>query len=414
MDLTLFAILKSYVNAVALHGVPVKTPMIDPQSRHWLIFDPAQNAYIDTGVAADGGAADLSGIYADIDELRGEVSSLQTADDALRQLIFDLQAVVDALPGGDVNLDSILADIAALQSSLAALNGRVGETEFDIADLQSKVAALAELIGDGGDIDLSGILAEIQALQSDFAALENGLAAEIANREQAIADKQSQLDELNSALANGLSALNNALTETNRVLSGKVTRTAAGITLNPTPLQITEVPLSAFPVLEPPIQWITGATWVSGDNISGTLGVYIGHKDENTIYVQTKTTSGGNLDEIRDAIAGLQEMVESLTDLSVDGPFPELPETLTKNTLYLVGDIPALEVWMLVNGTPKMISGNFLDLEQLEKNLKDALVAEFAEPAGRLSVYNAWLGWKNENPAANTMAFEDWLIALFH
>ena len=45
---------KRYTDSVALNGVPVRTPQIDAISKHWLVFDPVQNAFVDTGVRAVG------------------------------------------------------------------------------------------------------------------------------------------------------------------------------------------------------------------------------------------------------------------------------------------------------------------------------------------------------------------------
>ncbi|MCL2171435.1 MAG: hypothetical protein FWB71_04720 [Defluviitaleaceae bacterium] len=245
------------------------------------------------------GGGDISQIFRDILALQSEVAALQSVDGNLLQLISDLQYQIDN--PADVDFSSIMADILALQSGLSDLKGVVDTAISDFADLQFKVTALAELIGDGYDIDLSGILSDIRALQNDLSAAENNLSAEIANREQAISDKQAQIDNLNTALGNGLTMLNNAIIETNRIVGGGVTRTAQGVILNSIPLKITEVAISAFPVLNPPIEFIQGATLINGDNDSGTWGVYIGHKDADTIYVQTKTTAGGNLGLARTA-----------------------------------------------------------------------------------------------------------------
>ena len=45
---------KRYTDSVALYGVPVKTPQIDAATRRWLVFNPAGNNYIDTGIVAEG------------------------------------------------------------------------------------------------------------------------------------------------------------------------------------------------------------------------------------------------------------------------------------------------------------------------------------------------------------------------
>jgi hypothetical protein len=45
---------KKYVAAVALNGVSVNYPRIDPDTRNWLLFDPVTAAYTDSGVPAIG------------------------------------------------------------------------------------------------------------------------------------------------------------------------------------------------------------------------------------------------------------------------------------------------------------------------------------------------------------------------
>ena len=45
---------KTYADSLALHGVPVRYPEVDPITKHWRIFDPVANAYIDTGIVAEG------------------------------------------------------------------------------------------------------------------------------------------------------------------------------------------------------------------------------------------------------------------------------------------------------------------------------------------------------------------------
>jgi len=45
---------KEYADSLALNGVPVKNPQIDPVSKHWLVFNPVANTYVDTGTVAEG------------------------------------------------------------------------------------------------------------------------------------------------------------------------------------------------------------------------------------------------------------------------------------------------------------------------------------------------------------------------
>jgi len=48
VDVTTLALAKNYTNKVALNGVPVKNPRINAAG-NWEVFDPATNAYVDTG-----------------------------------------------------------------------------------------------------------------------------------------------------------------------------------------------------------------------------------------------------------------------------------------------------------------------------------------------------------------------------
>ena len=57
---------KNYTNGVALNGVPVKNPQIDPVNKHWMVFNPVANAYVDTGTVAEGKDGD-DGITPHID-----------------------------------------------------------------------------------------------------------------------------------------------------------------------------------------------------------------------------------------------------------------------------------------------------------------------------------------------------------
>jgi hypothetical protein len=54
MDGEALILAKKYADSLALNGVPVKYPQIDPVTKHWMIFDPVSNAYTDTGSSAEG------------------------------------------------------------------------------------------------------------------------------------------------------------------------------------------------------------------------------------------------------------------------------------------------------------------------------------------------------------------------
>ena len=50
---------RKYVTAVALNGVPVRTPQIDSVTKNWLVFNPVSNVYVSTGVSAEGRAPEI-------------------------------------------------------------------------------------------------------------------------------------------------------------------------------------------------------------------------------------------------------------------------------------------------------------------------------------------------------------------
>jgi len=54
MDTKVLVIAKNYTDSVALNGVPIKTPQIDPTTKNWLVFNPSTNSYVDTGILAQG------------------------------------------------------------------------------------------------------------------------------------------------------------------------------------------------------------------------------------------------------------------------------------------------------------------------------------------------------------------------
>jgi len=45
---------EEYANSVALNGVPVKAPLINPSTKRWEIFNPLSNSYVDSGIFAEG------------------------------------------------------------------------------------------------------------------------------------------------------------------------------------------------------------------------------------------------------------------------------------------------------------------------------------------------------------------------
>jgi len=49
-----YALSKKYTNGVALNGVPVQPPRIDPATRNWLVYNPVSDSWTDTGVTARG------------------------------------------------------------------------------------------------------------------------------------------------------------------------------------------------------------------------------------------------------------------------------------------------------------------------------------------------------------------------
>ena len=54
MDETTLILAKSYTDSVVLNGVAINNPRINPTTRHWEVFDPLTNSYIDTGIIAEG------------------------------------------------------------------------------------------------------------------------------------------------------------------------------------------------------------------------------------------------------------------------------------------------------------------------------------------------------------------------
>jgi hypothetical protein len=61
MDIVTFILSKNYTDSVALNGVPINYPQIDPGNQHWKIFNPSSNSYVDTGVVARGVSPKIDG-----------------------------------------------------------------------------------------------------------------------------------------------------------------------------------------------------------------------------------------------------------------------------------------------------------------------------------------------------------------
>ena len=59
MDIITLALARKYTNSVALNGVPVQHPRINPVSRTWEIFNPTANTFVDTGIVAEGVAPEI-------------------------------------------------------------------------------------------------------------------------------------------------------------------------------------------------------------------------------------------------------------------------------------------------------------------------------------------------------------------
>ena len=47
-----YVLSKKYTNNVALEGVPINYPIIDPVTNHWMLWNVSAGAYIDSGVIA--------------------------------------------------------------------------------------------------------------------------------------------------------------------------------------------------------------------------------------------------------------------------------------------------------------------------------------------------------------------------
>ena len=54
MDIITLGLAKRHTNSVALNGVTVQHPRINPTTKHWEIFNPGINGYVDTGIRAEG------------------------------------------------------------------------------------------------------------------------------------------------------------------------------------------------------------------------------------------------------------------------------------------------------------------------------------------------------------------------
>ena len=81
---------KKYVNGVALNGVPVRTPQIDSATKNWLVFEPISNAYVDTGIYAEGQEGQTPAIGANGNWWIGGIDTGQTA------LACEIELIADA------------------------------------------------------------------------------------------------------------------------------------------------------------------------------------------------------------------------------------------------------------------------------------------------------------------------------
>jgi len=53
MDVVTFVLSKSYTDSVALYGVPINYPRINPTTKHWELFNPSIPGFVDSGVLAE-------------------------------------------------------------------------------------------------------------------------------------------------------------------------------------------------------------------------------------------------------------------------------------------------------------------------------------------------------------------------
>jgi len=53
MDVITLAVARKYTNSVALNGVPVQHPRINPTTGTWEIFNPISNSFVNTGIRAE-------------------------------------------------------------------------------------------------------------------------------------------------------------------------------------------------------------------------------------------------------------------------------------------------------------------------------------------------------------------------
>jgi len=168
------------------------------------------------------------------------------------------------------------------------------------SDIVAQIMALASA-GNTNHAELSN-LDYANSGHTGFAS-QAGLEAESQARHQEITtaietEAQARHEEITTAINEEATdrlqedtRLNNELMETNRVLSGKVTQTLTGITLNKTINGETAIAKGS---LASSIPLIGGGSWVN--DADGTLAIYAGDLNPNTAIFRTKTivgTSGG-------------------------------------------------------------------------------------------------------------------------
>jgi len=199
---------------------------------------------------------------------------------------------------GDEQLD--LGIKAETQARQAALNAEAQTRQQEISSTVGQEATLRSQ--EDGKIR-SDIAAETKARQDALVAeaqtRQDAINAESQARSEAIAAEAQARQQAISTAVNAEAALrqkederlDTVIKETNRVLSGTVSQTITGTTLNTNINGTTNIPKT---LLSNDIPLIVGGSWVN--DADGTLAVYTGDvtDDANTAVFQTKTVSGGN------------------------------------------------------------------------------------------------------------------------
>ena len=191
-----------------------------------------------------------------------------------------IKNVVDILGAGVAPVSDTIHDIDQHSPRSGRVIGEDGKL-YNLVDLLQNGG------GGGGETTNHANLSNLSYAQSGHTgfASQEALDAEAQARHQEIT---TAIDEEAADRLQEDTRLNNELTETNRVLSGKVTQTLSGISLNKIINGETAVAKS---VLSPTIPLIGGGSWVN--DADGTLAIYAGDLNPNTAIFRTKTTSGG-------------------------------------------------------------------------------------------------------------------------